>query len=98
MPAKATPKKNLSAIKRSRQAEKRNLRNRAVRSTIKTVVKKVETAVVAGKKEEAGNELTLAIKALTKASSKGVIHRNTASRNISRLSRKVNAIPAAGAV
>ena len=98
MPAKATPKKNLSAMKRSRQAEKQNLRNRAVRSTIKTVVKKVETAVVAGKKEEAGNELILAIKALTKASSKGVIHRNTASRNISRLSRKVNAIPAAGAV
>ncbi len=98
MPAKATPKKNLSAIKRSRQAEKQNLRNRAVRSTIKTVVKKVETAVVAGKKEEAGNELILAIKALTKAASKGVIHRNTASRNISRLSRKVNAIPAAGAV
>jgi small subunit ribosomal protein S20 len=85
-------------MKRSRQAEKQNLRNRAVRSTIKTVVKKVETAVVAGKKEEAGNELILAIKALTKASSKGVIHRNTASRNISRLSRKVNAIPAAGAV
>jgi small subunit ribosomal protein S20 len=98
LPAKATPKKNLSAIKRSRQAEKQNLRNRAVRSTIKTVVKKVETAVVAGKKEEAGNELILAIKALTKAASKGVIHRNTASRNISRLSRKVNAIPAAGAV
>ncbi|MDQ7786556.1 MAG: 30S ribosomal protein S20 [Thermodesulfovibrionales bacterium] len=97
MPAKATPKKNLSAIKRSRQAEKQNLRNRAVRSTIKTVVKKVETAVVAGKKEEAGKELTLAIKALTKAASKGVIHKNTASRNISRLSRKVNAIPAAGA-
>jgi small subunit ribosomal protein S20 len=97
LPAKATPKKNLSAIKRSRQAEKQNLRNRAVRSTIKTVVKKVETAVVAGKKEEAGNELILAIKALTKAASKGVIHRNTASRNISRLSRKVNAIPAAGA-
>jgi len=84
-------------MKRSRQAEKQNLRNRAVRSTIKTVVKKVETAVVAGKKEEAGNELILAIKALTKAASKGVIHRNTASRNISRLSRKVNAIPAAGA-
>ena len=98
MPAKATPKKNLSAMKRSRQAEKQNLRNRAVRSTIKTVVKKVETAVVAGKKEEAGNELILAIKALTKAASKGVIHRNTASRNISRLSRKVNAIPAAAAV
>jgi len=97
LPAKATPKKNLSAMKRSRQAEKQNLRNRAVRSTIKTVVKKVETAVVAGKKEEAGNELILAIKAFTKAASKGVIHRNTASRNISRLSRKVNAIPAAGA-
>ncbi|MFZ5907697.1 MAG: 30S ribosomal protein S20 [Nitrospirota bacterium] len=84
-------------MKRSRQAEKRNLRNRAVKSSIKTVVKKVETAVAAGRKEEAGTDLSLAIKTLTKAASKGVIHKNTASRSISRLTRKVNAIPAAGA-
>lgn len=84
-------------MKRTRQAEKRNLRNRAVKSTIKTIVKKVETAADAGRKEEAGAELSLAIKALTKAASKGIIHRNTASRSISRLTRKVNAIPAAGA-
>ena len=98
MPAKAQPKKNLSAMKRARQAEKRNFRNKTVRSAIKTVVKKVETATASGKKEEAGNELALSIKVLTKAASKGVIHRNTASRKISRLTRKVNSIPAAGAV
>ena len=82
-------------MKRARQAEKGHLRNKSVKSSVKTVVKKVETALASNSKE--------AIKAIDKAASKGVMHKNTASRNISRLTKKVNAVkpqsdvPAAGA-
>ena len=93
MPAKAQPKKNLSAEKRARQSVKRNLRNRSVESGVKTVIKKVETAVTSGNRDDAGKALLQAVKALNKAASKGVVHRNTASRNISRLTKKVNAVP-----
>ena len=93
MPAKAQPKKNLSAEKRARQSVKRNLRNRSVESGVKTVLKKVETALNTGNREDAGKALLQAVKALNKAASKGVVHRNTASRNISRLTKKVNAVP-----
>ena len=92
MPAKARPKKNLSAMKRARQAVKGNLRNKSVKSAVKTVVKKIETAVTSNSREEAGNALHQAIKAIDKAASKGVMHKNTASRNISRLTKKVNAL------
>ena len=97
MPAKASPKKNLSAMKRARQAVKRNLRNTSVLSSVKTVLKKVEEAIASGNREDAGKALLRAVKALNKAASKGVIHDNTASRKISRLTKKVNALPAAGA-
>jgi small subunit ribosomal protein S20 len=103
LPAKARPKKNLSAMKRARQAEKGHLRNKSVKSSVKTVVKKVETALASNSKEAAGNALLQAIKAIDKAASKGVMHKNTASRSISRLTKKVNAVkpqsdvPAAGA-
>jgi small subunit ribosomal protein S20 len=92
LPAKAQPKKNLSAEKRARQSVKRNLRNRSVESGVKTVLKKVETAVTSGNRNDAGKALLQAVKALNKAASKGVVHRNTASRNISRLTKKVNAL------
>lgn len=72
---------------------KRNLHNRNVESGVKTVLKKVETAVTSGNRDDAGKALLLAVKALNKAASKGVVHRNTASRNISRLTKKVNAVP-----
>jgi small subunit ribosomal protein S20 len=97
LPAKASPKKNLSAMKRARQAVKRNLRNTSVLSSVKTVLKKVEEAIASGNREDAGKALLRAVKALNKAASKGVIHDNTASRKISRLTKKVNALPAAGA-
>jgi small subunit ribosomal protein S20 len=98
LPAKAQPKKNLSAMKKARQAVKRNLRNKSVLSSVKTAIKKVETGIDSGNKEEAGNALISAVSALNKATSKGVIQKNTASRNISRLSKRVNALPAAGVV
>jgi small subunit ribosomal protein S20 len=92
LPAKARPKKNLSAIKKARQADKRSLRNKAVRSTLKTLERKVESVIASGNKEEAGKILIEASKMLQKAASKGVIHKNNAARKISRLSVKVNAL------
>ena len=92
MPAKARPKKNKSAIKKAKQAVKRNLLNKSVRSTIKTIERKVESVITSGNKEEAGKALIEASKVLQKASSKGVIHKNNAARQISRLTRKVNAM------
>ncbi len=83
-------RKNLSALKRVRQSEKRRLRNQAWKSRIKTFTKKVEAAIQANNPEEAQQMLKEAIRVICKASSKGVIHRNTASRKISRLTRKVN--------
>jgi small subunit ribosomal protein S20 len=84
-------------MKRARQSIKQNLRNRGVLSSIKTVIKKVDSAISAGIREDAGKALLQAVKALDMAASKGVIHKNTASRKISRLTQKVNAIPAAAA-
>jgi small subunit ribosomal protein S20 len=97
VPAKASPKKNLSALKRARQTVKRNLRNTSVKSTLKTVIKKVETAVSSGNKEDALKALLEAVRELNMAASKGIIHRNTASRKISRLTKKVNTLNLAGA-
>lgn len=98
MPAKAKPKKNPSALKRARQAKKRNLRNKAVCTHIKTLISKVNSAITANNKEEANKALIEAVRRLNMAAARGVIHRNTASRKISRLTRKVNALSGAGAV
>ena len=92
MAAKAPVKKNLSAIKRARQAEKRNTRNRVERSKIKGAMKTVETAVKGGDKESAVSVLASAAKLICSARSKGIIHKNNAARKISRLTRKVNAV------
>jgi small subunit ribosomal protein S20 len=92
LPAKAIKKKNLSAIKKAKQGDKRNLLNKSVRSNIKTIERKVESVITSGNKEEAGKALIEASKVLQKAASKGVIHKNNAARQISRLTRKVNAM------
>jgi small subunit ribosomal protein S20 len=86
--AKAPVKKNLSAIKRARQSEKRNTRNRVERSKIKSAVKAVETT----NREEAAAVLLQAVKTISSAKSKGIIHRNNAARKVSRLTRRVNAL------
>ena len=75
-----------SAKKRMRQNEVRRLRNRAVKSTIKTQVRKVRDAATAGNGDAAETEFRLATKRLDKAAAKGVLHRNQASRIKSRLS------------
>ena len=90
MAGKAAPKKNLSAIKRARQAEKQKLHNKAVKTAIKTITKKVEGAVSDKNGEELQKAFAEATKVITKAASKGIIQRNTASRKISRLAKIAN--------
>ena len=81
-----------SAEKRVRQTAKRRLRNRHILSTMRTYIKRVRVAIEEGNADEAQAKLKEAVSALARASSKGVIHRNHASRKIGRLTRAVNAI------
>lgn len=92
MATKAAPKKNLSAIKKARQDEKRRVRNQSVVTGIKTSTKKLEAVIAAGNKEEIGKVLKSTISTINKAASKGVIHKNTASRKVSRLTKKANTV------
>jgi small subunit ribosomal protein S20 len=78
-----------SAVKRARQNEKRRIRNLHVRSTVKSVVKAVSLAVEENDAEGAQKALSKAIPLIKKARSKGVFHKNTSSRKISRLTRKI---------
>jgi small subunit ribosomal protein S20 len=81
-----------STIRRARQSERRNERNRATMNAVKSLVKKVQTAVAEKKAEEAKTLLRDATSALGKAVTKGAMKRNTASRRISRLALHVNAL------
>ena len=78
-----------SAEKRSVQAEKRRLRNVQVRSRVKSAVKKVRELLATGDAAGAKAAMTAASKALDTAASKGVMHKNAASRRISRLAHAV---------
>ena len=80
-----------SALKRARQNEDRRLRNKSVKTRVKNVVKNVRLAVAGQAQADAAAELNSAKSAIDKAAKKGVIHRNTAARKISRLSKQVNA-------
>ena len=71
-----------SAKKRILVAETRAARNKAIRSKVKTSIKKVEAAITAGDKAAAQASLVNAISEIDKASSKGVYHKNTASRKV----------------
>lgn len=81
-----------SAKKRIKVIETRTARNKATKSRVKTAIKKVDAAVAANDKEAAKAALTAATSEIAKAAGKGVYHKNTASRKISRLSKAVNAI------
>ena len=81
-----------SAIKRMKQNEKRAARNRHIRSTMRTFVKQVREAAAAGDNEAAKAALERAVPFIDKAASKGVIHKATASRKISRLSKLINTV------
>jgi small subunit ribosomal protein S20 len=74
-----------SAWKRHLQSEKRRERNRQVKSALKTQVKKARAEVDAGKASPVAGEVKTAVQALAQARSKGVLHKRTAARRISRL-------------
>ena len=79
-----------SAKKRILVAQTKTERNKSIRSKVKTYVKKVDAAVEAKDAEAAKTALLAATSELQKAAAKGVYHKNTASRKISRLSKAVN--------
>ena len=78
-----------SAKKRIIVAETRAARNKAIRSRVKTFVKKVHAAIETGDKAAAAEALRVAASEINRAESKGVYHANTASRKVSRLSNAV---------
>lgn len=81
-----------SAEKRARQIERRSAVNRARTSRIKTFVKKVEAAIATGDKSAAAEALRSAQPELQRGVTKGVVHKNTAARKLSRLSARVKAL------
>lgn len=81
-----------SAWKNLRKSEKRRLRNKSVKSSAKTHVKKFSELVDSGKTEEARAFLSEVAKKVDMAASKGVFHKNKASRIKSRLARRLNRV------
>lgn len=81
-----------SAKKRILVIETKTMRNKAIKSKVKTAIKKVDAAIAANDKELATACLKAAIVEINKATSKGVYHKNTSSRKISRLQLAVNKI------
>ena len=83
-----------SALKRNRQSQQRRLRNRMNKSVMKNAVRKVDEAVAEKSAENAQEALRAAIPVIDHTASKGTIHKKNASRKVSRLTRKVNALVA----
>jgi len=81
-----------SAIKRLRSTERKRLRNQAHRGRARTAVKKARYLMDKGRIEEAREAVHVAVSALDKAASKGVIRKNNAARRKSRLMRRLNQI------
>ncbi len=83
-----------SALKRARQNEDRRLRNKSVKTSVKNIVKEVRLDASESSKEAGMKKLDTAKSKIDKAAKKGVIHKKTAARKISRLSKLINAISA----
>jgi len=81
-----------SAIKRAKQSEQNRIRNRSRRTRMKHAIRSFEEALVSQNPEQVMSRLKEAVSVIDKTASKGVIHRNLASRKISRLTQKVNAL------
>lgn len=92
MAGKAAPKKNPSALKRVRQSEKLSLRNQSKKAEIKTLEKKLESTLPSTSREEVNKQLKTAVKTIASAVSKGILHKNTAARKISKIAKIANAI------
>jgi len=86
---------NASARKRIRQTERRTERNRTRKSRMRTFVKKVESAIASGDRSAAAEALRVAQPELQRAATKGVVHRNTIARKLSRLSTRIKSLPSA---
>ena len=85
-----------SAKKAVRKLARRTAVNRARRSVLRTFVRKVEEAIASGDATAATNALQEAAPVVMRAAQKGVIHKNTASRKVSRLTSRVKALASAG--
>jgi small subunit ribosomal protein S20 len=92
LPAKAAPKRSKSVLKRARQAKVETLKNKSIKNTLKTLAKNVEKMVAEKNAEGARVALKKAVSEIDKAVRTGIIHRNTASRNVSRLTVIVNSM------
>lgn len=79
-----------SSIKRANKANVRALRNRSIKTTVKTAIKRFEAAVEASNIDDAKLQLQKAIQTIDKAASKGVLHKNTAANKKSRLAKLFN--------
>ena len=79
-----------SALKRARQSEIKRLRNKATKTRVKNVVKEVRAAAADTANDQTASTLNEAKSSIDKAAKKGVIHKRTAGRKISRLSKLVN--------
>ncbi len=90
MATKTAPKKKLSVLKRVRQSEKRRLRNKAFKTRIKTQIRKLEEVLATKDKDRIEAVFRETVKIISKAASKGIIHKNTASRKISRVAKRLN--------
>jgi len=87
---------SLSAKKRIRQNAKRRAKNRGRKRVVKEDIREFEAAVAGGDKTKAAEALKVAMKQLSKTAAKGTLHKNAASRRISRLQKKYNALAAKG--
>lgn len=83
-----------SAKKMARKIERRTLINKARRSRMRTFLRKVEEAIASGSKSAAEDAFKLAQPELQRAATKGVVHKKTASRKLSRLSARIKALAA----
>ena len=84
----------VSAKKMTRKIAKRTAINRSRRSRMRTFIKKVEAAIAAGDRDAASAALRAAEPELMRAAQKGIVHKNTASRKVSRLAHRVQALGA----
>jgi small subunit ribosomal protein S20 len=81
-----------SQIKRNRQNEKRRLRNKSVKSSLKTAIRKFNAASEAGEVASAGELMRAASRQLDKAVSKGVIHKNQAANRKSAIAKRLQSL------
>ncbi|MCJ7810085.1 MAG: 30S ribosomal protein S20 [Desulfobulbaceae bacterium] len=83
-----------SALKRAKQSEIKRVENKSYKTRVKKAVKEVRAAVASNSEPEARESLKKAVSIIQKTSSKGVIHKNQASRKVSRLEHQVNKLAA----